>query len=499
MPNTNEMSGGRLVERSAQLWDESMPTFRRYIESPAVSPQYRPNWESEGHIDAAAKLVLDWVEGQKQYVPGLSVELFRSEGKTPFLYIDVPASNSAPVKEGEIATPQILLYGHIDKQPEMLPWREGLEPFKAVQEGDLLYGRGGADDGYAVFAAIKALRLNVEQGIPNPHTGIIIEASEESGSPDLDHYFGLLKERIGKPETVMILDSGAGNYERPWITDGLRGIVAGTLKVEVLTEGVHSGSAGGIVPSAFRIARRLLERVEDSETGEILLSEFHVPISDADREAAEKTAAALGDTVFSEFPFAGDTKPVTTNPAQLLINKGLKPALTVVAANGLPPIEGAGNVHLPKHELRLSMRIPPGVDTEVAGRALKRVLEENPPYDSIVEFELGHGANGWRAPKSPEWLAASVQSASEECFGAEAGSMWEGGTIPLANDVQRSVPEANFIVTGVLGPHSNAHGPNEFLHVPYTHRLTAFVSRVIASHVNRAPVGGTGETPFAEF
>lgn len=484
MSKIENAAAAEVLARSRQLLEAEMPVFTKYIETPAVSPHFRPEWESEGHIDAAAQMYFDFIEGQKEHIPGLTAELMRAPGKTPFIYIDVPATRQSDTSKWK-DTPQVLLYGHLDKQPEMLPWRDGLEPFKAVREGDKLYGRGGADDGYAGFMALRALRLNQERGIANPHTAIIIEASEESGSPDLDHYMDILKPKIGKPETVMILDSGSGNYDQPWETRGLRGIVAGTLKVEVLKEGQHSGGAGGIVPSAFRIARHLLERVENSETGEILIPEFHTTITDQDRLDAEKTAQVLGDSVYSEYPYAGNTKPVTTDIPELLISKGLKPTMTVIGANGIPPIQGAGNVLLPKHELGLSLRTPPGVDAAAAGQALKRRLEENPPYDAIVEFELGSVADGWKAPQPPDWLQDAMERGSQKYFGKSVAQMWEGGTIPLANDVQRNVPEANFVVTGILGPHSNAHGPNEFAHLGMIERLTPWVSEILEAHAER--------------
>ena len=185
----------------------------------------------------------------------------RLQGRTPVIFIEIPGSRTPTT---------VLLYGHLDKQPEMTGWAEGLGPWEPVLKGDKLYGRGGADDGYAMFGALaRASWRCTSRASPHARCVILIEACEESGSYDLPSYVDHLAARIGAPSLVVCLDSGCGNYDQLWLTTSLRGLTGGALTVQVLTEGVHSGDASGVVPASFRIVRALLSRLEDGATGEI--------------------------------------------------------------------------------------------------------------------------------------------------------------------------------------------------------------------------------------
>jgi acetylornithine deacetylase/succinyl-diaminopimelate desuccinylase-like protein len=396
----------------------------------------------------------------------------RLPGRTPVLFLDIPGS----------AAGTVLLYGHLDKQPEMVGWREGLGPWLPVIEGDKLYGRGGADDGYAVFASLAAILALRRQGVPHARCVGLIECCEESGSYDLPAYLEALAPRLGPVDFVIGLDSGCGNYEQLWVTTSLRGLAAGTLSVEVLTEGVHSGDASGIVASSFRIARGLLDRLEDAATGQILPREFHCAIPEERVEQARKAGAILGEMVYRKFPYAGATRPITTDSGEGVLNRTWRPFLSVVGANGLPAIKDAGNVLRPRTELKLSLRLPPLVDGPQATRDLKRILEAEPPYGAKVTFEPDQGATGWSAPPTAPWLVRALDAASQAHFGRPAAMMGEGGTIPFMGMLGTHFPEAQFLITGVLGPKSNAHGPNEFLHLAYAKRLTACVAQVLAAH-----------------
>jgi acetylornithine deacetylase/succinyl-diaminopimelate desuccinylase-like protein len=379
----------------------------------------------------------------------------------------------------------VLLYGHLDKQPEMTGWREGLGPWEPVRDGDKLYGRGGADDGYAVFASLAAVLALREQGVAHARCVAMIECCEESGSYDLPFYLDALSDRVGQVELVIGLDSGCSNYEQLWFTTSLRGIAAGTLRVEVLTEGVHSGDASGVVPSSFRIARMLLDRIEDARTGRILPQEFHCAIPEERLEQARAVGEMLGESVMSKYPYAGGTRPMVTDPAEAVLNRTWRPFLGVVGANGMPPIANAGNVLRPYTELKLSLRIPPLVDGGQATRDLKRILEADPPYGASVTFEPDQGATGWNAPPSAPWLLSAAHNASHAIFGKPAALKGGGGTIPFMGMLGKHYPQAQFLITGVLGPKSNAHGPNEFIHIAYAKRLTACVSLVLAAHAQR--------------
>jgi acetylornithine deacetylase/succinyl-diaminopimelate desuccinylase-like protein len=469
------MNSTALAAAIARQWDaEIVPQLVDYIRIPAKSPHFDHDWKKNGHIEKVIRLAETWAKTQP--VRGLAVDIVRLGGRTPLLYFDVPATSEAK------NAPTVLLYGHLDKQPEMSGWRADAGPWTPLIEDDRLYGRGGADDGYAVFASLAAIGALDAQGIPHARCAGMIETCEESGSYDLPAYLEALAPRLGVVDFVVGLDSGCGDYERLWATTSLRGIAAGTLTVDVLTEGVHSGDASGVVPSSFRIARTLLDRIDDSATGRVLPTEFHVPIPEERAVQARAAADILGDVVFRKYPFAGGTKPMVAGRAEALLNRTWRPALSITGADGLPAIRDAGNVLRPATSLKLSLRLPPVVDGERATQDLKRLLEADPPHGATVRFEPDQGATGWNAPPTVPWLAAAMDEASRTFYGKPVAAMGEGGTIPFMAMLGKHFPAAQFLITGVLGPKSNAHGPNEFLHVPYARKLTACVAQIIAAH-----------------
>ena len=453
------------------VWEESiLPALKDYITIPNVSPIFDKEWASNGLLDRAVELAANWVKARE--IPGMEMEIVRLEGRTPLLYIEVPGDSDETV----------LLYGHLDKQPPMLPWGEELGPYKPVVREGKLYGRGGADDGYAVFGSITAIQALKDQNVPHCRCVIIIEACEESGSPDLPYYIDHLKDRIGKPDLVICLDSGCGNYEQLWVTNSLRGLVTGTLTAEVLTEGVHSGDASGIVPSSFRVMRQLLSRLEDPETGKILPTDLYVDIPDERLRQAGAAADVLGDEIYTKFPFVPGMKPVITERTELLLNRTWRPQMAVTGVGGIPSLEKAGNVLRTETSLKLSLRIPPGIDPKQATAFVKDLFESNSPYGARVTFTPEQGAVGWNAPPLESWLQDSGRQASMEFFGKEACYMGEGGSIPFMGMLGERFPEAQFMITGVLGPNSNAHGPNEFLEISCGKKLTACMARILADH-----------------
>lgn len=455
-----------IVDRT---WDGSIiPTLHDYIRIPNQSPLYDPQWKQNGHMDKAVALARRWTEGAG--VKGLRLEVHEIQGRTPLIFIEV---------EGDPAS-TVLMYGHLDKQPAMVGWEEGLGPWNPVLRDGRLYGRGGADDGYAIFAAITSIRAVQEQRGRLSRIVMIIEACEESGSLDLPAYIDLLSDRIGTPRLVICLDSGCGNYEQLWMTTSLRGSVVGNLIVEVLTEGVHSGDASGIVPSSFRILRMLLDRIEDAKTGRIIPESLSVEIPKNRIEEARETARILGDDLFEKFPWIPGMKPVTDDALELLLNRTWRPTLSVTAQEGMPDLVQGGNVLRPKTALKLSIRTPPTVDVDAAVPQLEKLLESDPPYGARVTFDAEKGGTGWEAPAVAPWLEKSIERASQTYFGRGAVTWGEGGSIPFMGMLGARYPNAQFLITGVLGPHSNAHGPNEFLHVPYAKKLTACIAQVIA-------------------
>lgn len=449
------------------FWDNQItPALKEYIKIPNKSPSFDPEWKKNGHMDRVLKLATEWA---KDHLPsGAKLIVKETEERTPLILIDVPGERDG----------NILMYGHLDKQPEMEGWNEGMGPWDPVMKDEKLYGRGGADDGYAMFASLCALNILQEQSVPLPRVLILIEFCEESGSPDLPHYMDISSEIIGSPDLVICLDSGAGDYKRFWTTTSLRGLIGGTLKVDVLTEGIHSG-ASGFVPSSFRVIRKLLSRIEDEDTGSILLDKLKTKIPNHRINEVENLVSVLEEGDDGGIPWKENMSPSTEDSVEGWLRLTWKPALSVVGADGLPLSSNAGNVLRPFTQLRLSMRIPPLVDHLEAQAELERALTLDPPYGAKVTIHFEEPASGWNAPETASWLADAMNNASEEFYGEPACSMGEGGTIPFMAMLGEQFPKAQFVITGVLGPGANAHGPNEFLHIPYAKKLTACVASIL--------------------
>ncbi len=482
------LSGCPDVERAEALissrWvDEIVPTLERYIAIPALSPAFDPNWEAAGHLEAAVALVVGWIGGRT--VADMSVEVQRLPGRTPLIVVDIPPFNGldTPSDDGSAAGGTVVLYGHLDKQPEMSGWREGLGPWTPVRSGDRLYGRGGADDGYAAFASITAIEAVQAAGGCHGRCVVLIEASEESGSPDLPAHVEALAEWLGPVDLVLCLDSGCATYDTLWLTTSLRGVVSVTLEVQVLSEGVHSGSASGVVPSSFRLMRQLLDRIEDASTGQVLLASANVEPPPARLHEAKATARVLGDG--ERFPIVDGLRLMTDDQADALIARTWRPALSITGADGLPPTGRAGNVLRPSTSLKLSLRIPPTAEPGEVMAELRATLLADPPSGATVTMVDGDVAPGWNAPALQPWLAAALEQSSMHRFDRPMQLMGEGGTIPFMGMLGSRFPDAQFVITGVLGPDSNAHGPNEFLDVAYAEQLTRCLADIIVAHATK--------------
>ncbi len=464
-----------LVESTWQ--DELIRELSDYIEIPALSPNFDPDWADHGHLAAAIDHVFAWVS--KQPIVGMTARIAHLPERTPVIVAEIPAfGESASTGDGTV-----LLYGHCDKQPEMVGWDADLGPWKPVLRDGRLYGRGGADDGYAAYASLTAIRAVQEAGGSHPRCVLLIEASEESGSPDLPAHVDALAESMGDVRLVVCLDSGCADYETLWLTSSLRGMVGTTVTAEVLTEGVHSGGASGIVPSSFRVMRQLLDRIEDAGTGAVLLDSANQEIP-AYRVAEAVAMAEYLGADGEPFPFAAGVAPMATGP-EALLNKTWRPTVSYVGAAGMPEPGQAGNVLRPSTSLKLSLRLPPEADADSVVRELTDVLTTDPPYNARVSVGAFESANGWNAPDLSPWLGTALQSASQRSYGAPLQLMGEGGSIPFMGMLGEKFPTAQFAVMGVLGPESNAHGPNEFLHLDYAEKLT----QVLASLLNDAAVG----------
>ncbi len=464
-----------LQARIDQVWDDDIvPTLCRFIEIPNVSANFDPAWEANGHMERAVGLVREWCAARA--IAGLRVDVQRLPGRTPLIVCEIPATDPA------LADRTVLLYGHLDKQPEMTGWRDGLGPWIPVVENDRLYGRGGADDGYAAFASLLAVEAAQAEGVPHGRLILLVEASEESGSPDLPAHLEALADRLGRPELVICLDSGCLDDQRLWVTTSLRGLAFGVVRVDVLTEGVHSGEASGVVPSSFRLLRQILDRIEDSATGRILLPQLHVEIPADRRAEAAATATEMDRTVADGFPFAGGTRPMVEDPVEQLLAHTWHPTVSYTGIDGLPPTGRSGNVLRPTTALALSFRLPPTCDHAAALAAIEAAVLADPPCGAEVRFERAQSAPGWNAPSFAPWLLEALEQASMEAFGRPARTFGEGGTIPFMGMLGEMFPDAQFVITGVLGPGSNAHGPNEFLDLAMARKLTTCITRLLGAH-----------------
>ena len=448
------------------FWDaEILPALIEYIKIPNKSVHFDPDWESHGYMEDARRLAVDWLRAHP--LPGAVIHDLKRAGRSPLILVEVPGGLDQTV----------LIYGHLDKQPEMEGWHPDGGPWTPVLKDGKLYGRGGADDGYALFAAVAAIRA-IDQA-QRPRIVILIEFSEESGSPDLPAYLDECGPIIGEPALVIALDSGAGDYQRLWSTTSLRGLVNAVLDVRVLEETCHSGIASGIVPSSLRILRQLLDRIEDPVTGACRVPELNAPIPEPRRQQARAAATVLGDELLNSFSVVPGLRAVAADPVELLLNNTWRPTLCVVGQDGMPPLASAGNILCAHTAFKLSIRLPPTVPAAVAEAALSRLLLADPPHGARVTLTFEQGSTGWDAPPLAPWLEQATREASARCFGQDPVYIGLGASIPFMSMLGERFPEAQFLITGVLGPKSNAHGPNEFLHIEYARKLTAAVAFIL--------------------
>lgn len=449
----------------------ALPTLERYAQIPCLSPNFDAEWAEHGHLHEAMSLFAEWARGLG--LRDATVEVREIEGRTPMLVVDVPSTCDA---DGTV-----MLYGHLDKQPALGTWGEGLDPFRPVRRDDRLYARGVADDGYALFAALLGILALERDDVGHARCVVLIEASEESNSPDLEPHLDELVDSLGRVDLVVCLDSGALTYDRLWITTSLRGNARVTVTVEVLRHGVHSGVAGGVAPSSFRILRELLDRIENPKTGEILLRGLHAKIPDSHLAAAGVVARDLGDPAADDLPLLEGCEPLGRDGADRLVRRTWEPALELIGIDGVPGPKDAANLLRPSTTMVLGMRLPPSVSSAPAARLLVEALTANPPSGATVSAVEEH-ADGWVTPPFEPWLRGSLRDASIAAFDHEPGFVGEGGTIPFLASLGSRFPSVQFLATGLLGPGSNAHGPDESLHLPTAARLCDVVATVVDGH-----------------
>jgi acetylornithine deacetylase/succinyl-diaminopimelate desuccinylase-like protein len=453
---------------------DALETLTTYAAIPCLSPMYDAEWIRHGHIDRAIELLYDWALARK--IADFDVEIRRLGERTPVLLVTVAAT--AP------GDGTAVLYGHLDKQPPLGDWSEGLAPFEPVRRGDRVYARGIADDGYSTFSALLAIEAMEANNIPHSRCVVLIEASEESGSPDLEAYLDDLKEQLGSVELMICLDSGALTYDRLWVTTSLRGVVNVDLTIKVLEQGQHSGSASGVVPSSFRILRELLDRVEDAATGEVLVPALNADIPDAEVDAAAAVAKEFGDIIARELPTLEGVELMGANAQERILRRTWYPTLSIVGVGGAPTPEIAGNVLRPYTTATLSFRLPPSVDAESARDALIPLLTTDVPSSAVVSLDNWSIGSGWSSPALAPWLRDALEKASLDAYNHEPGYTGEGGSIPFLASLGKRYPDVQFVATGVLGPQSNAHGIDEMLDLPMAVGVTNSVITVLGEYAS---------------
>ena len=463
-----------MSETVRRLWSaEILPSLSELVAIPALSPGFDPRWATTGQLAAAVEHMREWLA--KRDLPGARLEVLSLPDRSPVLILDLPATDG-------VETGTALLYGHLDKQPPVGGWGEGLGPWTPVLRDGRLYGRGAVDDGYAGYAAAAAIEAVRAAGGKHGRCVVLLETGEESGSPDLPAYLEHLRADLGDVSLVVCLDSGGNDYERLWLTSSLRGMVSVDVTVRVLDSGQHSGIASGVVPSSFRIMRTLLDRLEDARTGEILVPEMNVEIP-ANRLAEVRAAVqAAPGSIKGAFPLAGGTQTVVDDEVELVLNNSWRPTLSVIGASGLPEPEEAGNVLRAATTLSLNFRLPPTADSAAALESVRKLLTTDVPYGAQVELTRTEGANGWNAPELAPWLRAALDSAGQQVFGATWATIGLGGTIPFMGLLAQTYPNAQFVITGALGADSNAHVPDEWLHIEHATKVTEAISVMLDAH-----------------
>jgi acetylornithine deacetylase/succinyl-diaminopimelate desuccinylase-like protein len=469
----------RAAHRATSAWREAVvPVLLEFGTIPDLSPAYDLEWEATGELARAAGLLAGWARTRD--LPGATVDVVDLPGLTPTVLVDVPPSDPG-------VTGTVVVYGHYDKQPPFTGWSEGRGPWTPTLEGDRLYGRGVADDGYALPSALVALESVRAAGGRHARCVVLAEGSEESGSPHLRQVLAALDDRIGPPDLVLALDSSAPTDERLWVTTSLRGALMGELTVRVLDHGIHSGTAGAVVPSSFRIARLLLDRIEDAATGDLLLPELVTRPPEWAEAGALRMDQALVEAGDDEMPYPtvdGLTLQGATRVEQAMRRSWLG-SVAVVGADGLPASIDAGAVLRPFTTLKLAIRLPPTCDADAAGAAVARAFTTDVPYGAEVTWEPELAAGGWAAPPLAPWLSEALDRASVAAFGKPVGLVGEGGTIPFLGWLAERFPDAQLLALGVLVPGSNHHGPDESLHLPTAERVTGGVAALLAAHGSR--------------
>ena len=436
-----------------------IPNLMNFIRIPNLSPAYDYEWNTNGLLLKAANLIIAYAKSLE--IKNAQINLIQDKGYSPLIFIEIPASRPNDNRT-------VLLYAHFDKQPHGTGWDDDKGPTKPVIQNGRLYGRGSADDGYASFSMLTAIKACQEHNCPLPRICLIFEGAEESTDEHLTYYFNKLLPIIGENVIAFIpLDSGCADYDRLWITNSLRGVCDYEINIQTLDNNISFGpEASGRIAENLFILRKAIDAVMDTSTGDVKIEEFYVKdIPEEIQEEMDKEIEIVGEQFFKEIPLYEGVKPLKTDIKEAMINNRWKPTCSILGIDNCPKIEDNGFGVKKSITVKMSMRLPPGIDSHAALEALKKVVKENIYFDAKVKFLSAEVADGWKLTNFSEKTKNVLNKASKEYFGNELVFKGMGGSIPFITYFQTKYPNADVICTGILGADCFEHGPNENLHL----------------------------------
>ncbi|CAI2368334.1 unnamed protein product [Moneuplotes crassus] len=438
-----------------------------FIKVPNLTPSFDPEFQTNGLIEQAIDNVKGYAESMD--IPGLKFHVHNEEGRAPMALIEIPGNGKK----------NIMVYGHLDKQPHMEGWTEGTGPTTPTIIGDKLYGRGSTDDGYVSFATLTAVKNILDQGQEIPRIVLVLEAEEESGSKDLVYLLEKCKDIIKTPDVCLCCDSGALDYKTLWLTSSLRGSMGMNVKVSIAKDAFHSGICGGAMPETFRIANNLLDRLEDPITKR--MEKFEVEIEDRFKEEAKNIVGLVGTDLYKDFKLLEGCRPIHhDNLEEMYLNINWRPALAVCGADGLPTLSKAGNVVRASTSLRLKIRLPPSLDAKEMCDEVVKTLSEDVPFGAKIEFDDVSSGSGWVMKDLKEETSKAIHESSEEFYEKKAGLYGIGGSIPFLKTLEGIYPETEILAMGVGGNDCNIHAPDETLDIPYMKKFIPTLSHILA-------------------
>ena len=438
-----------------------LPNLMNFIRIPNLSPLFDPNWKTNGYLFKAANLIVSYAKSLN--IKNAEINLLQDSGHTPMVFIEIPAS-----RKNDNRT--VIFYGHYDKQPYGTGWDKDKSPTNPVIVDGRLYGRGSADDGYASFSILTAIKTCQEFNCLMPRICCLFEGAEESTDADLKYYFDKLIPILGDNVVAFIpLDSGCPDYDRLWMANSLRGIVDIDVNIQTLDQESHYGpEASGIIAENLFLMRKIYDGLVDSTNGEFKLEEFKIAedkIPAIVMEQMQKEIEIVGDNFIKNIPLYEGVSPLKTDVKELMINNRWKPSCFILGIDNCPKTEDRGFGVSSGINVRMSIRIPPTVDKNKAIEALKKALSDNIYFGAQVKLGYLDYGEGVLLANMSNKVKNILNKASLEFFGNESVFTGVGGSIPFIGYFQSKYPNTDIICTGIVGSDSHEHGPNENLNI----------------------------------